>query len=193
MLIIVTNRKLCKDDFLQRIEKIAQCRPEKIILREKDLTKGEYLNLALQCKEICSKYGVTLTINSFYQVAKSIEIKSIHIPFDVFMSKDTFSDFDEIGVSVHSVEEAKALNNTKATYIIAGHVFETDCKKGLKPRGLEFLKGICEISLLPVYGIGGINSNRILDVKNTGAKGACVMSEMMTCKDIERTIMNFYK
>lgn len=193
MLIVVTNRHLCKDNFLQRIEKIAQCRPEKIILREKDLTKEEYLNLALKCKDICEKYGVSLIINSFYQVAKSIGIKSIHIPFDLFMSKENWCDFDEIGVSIHSTDEAKALDNTKATYIIAGHIFETDCKKGVNPRGLDFLKKVCGNSSLPVYGIGGISAKRVSDVINCGAKGVCVMSEIMSCDEIKGTIMNFYK
>ena len=38
----VTNRRLCREDFLKRIEKIAACRPAGIILREKDMLPEEY-------------------------------------------------------------------------------------------------------------------------------------------------------
>ena len=43
-----------------------------------------------------------------------------------------------------------------ATYVTAGHIFTTDCKKGLPPRGLDFLKNVCDAVTIPVYGIGGI-------------------------------------
>ena len=193
MLIVVTNRLLCKDDFLYRIEKIAQCKPEKIILREKDMTKEEYTLLALQCKKICEKYGVTLVINSFFDVAIKLGIKSIHIPFSVFIARDDWDDFDEIGVSIHSIDEAKALNGARANYIIAGHIFPTDCKKDIEPRGLDFLKEVCRNTDLPVFGIGGINAERMPDVLNCGADGVCVMSEMMTCENIKDAIVQYHK
>ena len=40
----------------------------------------------------------------------------------------------------------------------AGHVYVTDCKKGLPPRGLEFLKEVCTKVTIPVYAIGGIHA-----------------------------------
>ena len=43
-----------------------------------------------------------------------------------------------------------------AAYVTAGHIFTTDCKKGLPPRGLDFLKNVCDAVTIPVYGIVGI-------------------------------------
>ena len=61
-----------------------------------------------------------------------------------------------IGTSVHSVEEAIEAQNLGATYISAGHIFATDCKKGVPPRGLDFLKKVCQTATIPVYSIVGI-------------------------------------
>lgn len=84
----------------------------------------------------------------------------------------------------------------------AGHIFATDCKKGLPPRGLDFLKNVCDAVGIPVYAIGGINiaSNynstasdspstydavrdisvpRLAEVMECGAAGGCIMSGMM--------------
>ncbi len=43
-----------------------------------------------------------------------------------------------------------------ASYLTAGHIYATDCKRGLPPRGLGFLKEVCREVSIPVYGIGGI-------------------------------------
>ena len=77
--------------------------------------------------------------------------------------------------------EAQALG---CTYITAGHVFETDCKKGLPGRGLEFLRNVCVAVDIPVYGIGGIDSDNIALVRNAGVSGVCLMSSLMVTEDV---------
>ena len=86
-----------------------------------------------------------------------------------------------MGSSVHSIEEAQEAERLGATYITAGHVYATDCKKGLPPRGTEFLSTVCQSVDIPVYGIGGIGLDeiQIREVKACGAEGVCIMSEMM--------------
>ena len=80
-----------------------------------------------------------------------------------------------------SVEEAKEAQKLGATYLTAGHIYTTDCKKGLPPRGLDFLREICNAVTIPVYAIGGIHAGtgQIREVMECGASGACIMSEMM--------------
>ena len=77
--------------------------------------------------------------------------------------------------------EAQALG---CSYITAGHVFETDCKKGLPGRGLIFLRNVCNAVQIPVYGIGGIDAGNISEVRAAGASGACLMSSLMVCEDV---------
>ena len=38
----ITNRHLCRGDFLEQVKRIANAKPDGIILREKDLQKEEY-------------------------------------------------------------------------------------------------------------------------------------------------------
>ena len=65
----------------------------------------------------------------------------------------------------------------------AGHIFATDCKAGLPPRGTDFLKEVCSAVQIPVYAIGGIRpeEKQIEKVLSCGAAGACIMSGMMEC------------
>ena len=182
----VTNRKLCREYFLTRIERIAACHPAGIILREKDLSHEEYKALAAEVMEICGRYDVKCILHSFTAIAISLHADAIHLPLHLLreLSQEQKAHFRVVGASCHSVEDALEAQALGCTYITAGHVFETDCKKGLPGRGLEFLKNVCSAVDIPVYGIGGINTDNIALVRDAGASGACLMSSLMTTEDV---------
>lgn len=189
MVICVTHRLLCPDDFLERLDRIAAQHPYAIVLREKDLSESEYEALARDCLRICQKHDVPLNLNSQIAVARRIGCDGIHFPFHLLLQhKNELEDFSRIGVSLHSPEEAAQLADTPATYVQAGHVFPTDCKAGVPPRGLSFLRAVCQATDLPVFGIGGITAERYPAVLQTGAAGACIMSGLMTCNDVAQTM-----
>ena len=183
----VTNRKLCGEDFLLRIEKIVSNKPDSIILREKDLSEKEYELLAEEVLKICEKNNVRCVLHSFPDVAKKLGCKNIHMPLHLIlqMSEDEKAFFNIKGASCHSVEDAIVAEKAGCTYITAGHIFETDCKKGLAPRGTKLLKDIKESVSIPVYGIGGIVPSNAGEVKDMGADGACIMSTFMKSDDLE--------
>lgn len=84
-----------------------------------------------------------------------------------------------IGASIHSVTEALEAQQLGASYVTAGHVFATDCKKGVPGRGLTFLKKVCEAVSIPVYALGGMNEGNLKLVMKMGAAGSCMMSGFM--------------
>lgn len=189
-ILCITNRKLCKSDFLTRIERIAGAKPKAIVLREKDLAEEEYKALAEKVIHICKNYEVPCVLHSFTKVAISLDVNAIHMPLPLLwkMTLQEKRHFEVIGASCHSLEEAKEAVRLGCTYITAGHIFLTDCKKGLPGRGLAFLEQICDNTNIPVYAIGGISSTNIESVRNVGASGACVMSGLMTCINVKETL-----
>lgn len=194
-IICVTNRRLCREDFLSRIERIAACRPLGIILREKDLSEDEYEELAVRATEICSRYGVECILHSFVNVALHLQADAVHLPLCILrkMTEDEKKHFSIIGASCHSVDEAKEAEALGCTYITAGHVFETDCKKGVPARGLSFLRDVCKAVSIPVYAIGGIDSENIASVRSAGAFGACLMSSLMVNEDVSGYLKSMEK
>lgn len=186
-ILCVTNRSLCTGDFLTRIEKIARCRPAGIILREKDLSAGEYKTLAGRVLEICAAGNTPCILHSFADTAIALGAPAIHLPLHMLhcMSKAQRSCFKTIGVSCHSLEDAAEARRLGCSYIIAGHIFKTYCKRGLPGRGLDFLQSVCKSVSIPVYGIGGIGRDNIGLVYRSGAAGACVMSGAMSCEDAD--------
>ena len=183
--ICVTNRKLCGEGFFEQIERLARAKPDRIILREKDMSSEDYRELLGRVSSICGKYGTRLTAHTFVDAAVGLGIGSVHLPLDRLaeMTGEQKQHFTEIGCSCHSVSDAVRAEELGADYIIAGHIFETACKAGLPARGTELIKSITEAVELPVYAIGGINARNAWEVIRAGADGVCVMSGAMTAAD----------
>ena len=184
-IICITNRLLCKNDFFEQIELICKKNLYALILREKDLDDKTYEGFAVKCNDICNKNNVLFFINSKINIAQKLKIKNIQVSFEDFITnKDVLNSFDNVAISVHSLSEAivveKFIEQTKQNiFLIAGHIFETDCKKNLQPRGTEFLKEICASVEIPVFAIGGINEKTIKQLKNIKIEGVCLMSSLM--------------
>ena len=195
---IISNRKLCENKNLEKqIEKIFSAYQRKIILenfeiialtlREKDLYKNEYLKLVEKIYPICQKYRIDLILHQNYDLNldEKYNIGGIHLSYDSFKSlnknirEGLIKKYKKIGVSIHSIDEAKEVEMLGATYIVAGHIFETDCKKDLEPRGLKFIQELSSTLTIPIFVIGGINQENSNLVINSGAFGVCMMSSLM--------------
>lgn len=181
--ICVTNRTLCRDDFLTRIDHIAKKGvADAILLREKDLTEREYLELAEKVLSICKSHNRRCILHTYYKAAKELGCKEIHLPLPLLQKMREEGEkewFTTVGTSVHSLKQANLAMHLQADYMTAGHIFETDCKKGLPGRGLSFLSKVVCKSEVPVYGIGGISADNAGQVMETGAAGVCIMSGFM--------------
>lgn len=193
-LICVTNRKICKGDFLTRIEEIAQSDVKSIILREKDLDEGAYTALAGPVMTICKKHKKNCILHNYVGAASLLGADHIHLPLRMLrkLTDKEKSQFSVIGASCHSIEEAREAEERGCTYITVGHIFDTDCKKGLPGRGLAFLREVCESVSIPVYAIGGIDASNYNAVRGTGAAGACIMSGFMQCGNVQKYMERYW-
>lgn len=182
--IAVTSRKLCEGNLPEQIERIAgEGGPDLVIVREKDLPEKEYENLAGQVLAVCRANHMECVLHSYPEAARRLGCSAIHMPLKAYRSCwRELLDFTVRGTSIHSVEEALWAQEHGAAYVTAGHVYETDCKKDLPARGLDFLREVCRAVSIPVYAIGGITPERMEEVKNAGAAGACMMSGYMKRK-----------
>lgn len=184
-ILCVTHRHLCVEDFNVRMQKIVHLRPFAVVLREKDLVEEEYEILLNTIIPLCK--DVPLFVHRYIDLAIKNSL-GVQISFQQYQEMDEIS--TPLGISIHSIEEAQYIahdvRSLNISHVVAGHIFNTDCKKGLPPRGLKFLSHVCEILnplSIPVYGIGGITPTRMPDIMGTGANGAALMSSLMNCKD----------
>lgn len=178
MVIAVTNRKLCTDNFVLRVREILSAEPFEVILREKDLSDDKYCQLAKEIVADNNGYKKVLALNR-PEIALELGIENVHLTMQQLMEHGRPSFIKRAGVSVHSAEEAETAQKLGADYLIAGHIYATDCKKGVPPRGIEFFRGVCESVDIPVFAIGGIAENNFNEPLENGGTGVCLMSEFM--------------
>ncbi len=186
LLIAVTDSATCPRPLpkqIERLAKLTELRPQAVILRAKSLDKAAYRTLALQAQQSCKVTGIPLILHSDWQLAHDLGISKLHLPLALLrqISEYERAYFTWLSTSVHSVGEAQEAQALGATVLIAGHIYTTQCKAGLAPRGLGFLQNVCSAVNLPVYAIGGISfdASQHAELQANGARGACVMSAYM--------------
>ena len=87
-----------------------------------------------------------------------------------------------IGVSTHSMEQARRAVADGADYIGVGAVFATGTKPSAEPVGTEYVRQTAEEIDLPQVAIGGISLDNIAEVTAAGAKCVGVCSAII-CAD----------
>ncbi|MDO5559528.1 MAG: thiamine phosphate synthase [Oscillospiraceae bacterium] len=194
MLICVSDRSLCQtygtlspqESYFRRICRICSEKPDGIIIREKDMDEDAYEQLLCSLISQSGNESKLLIANKYTMAARNAGITRIQLSFNDFMNnRDRTQGFACIGVSVHSCDEAVTAYANGASYLIYGHIFNTQCKKGVPPRGIQSLKNICLKVKIPVFAIGGITEKNAASVIGAGAAGVCVMSGLMCCAEDE--------
>ena len=185
-LIAVTDSASCPRPLPEQIERLArltQQRPQAVILRAKDIEREAYRTLAKSARQLCTAASLPLILHSDWNLARELGISRLHLPLALLRQMPTCerAHFAWLSTSVHSVDEALEAQSLGASVLIAGHIYATQCKAGLTPRGLSFLHEVCKAVQLPVYAIGGIGFNKAqhAELLAQGARGACVMSAYM--------------
>lgn len=101
---------------------------------------------------------------------------------DASLVKNKFEHLS-IGCSVHSILEAIEKEKAGAHYLLYGHIFETESKQNLRPKGLTALSEMVKAVNIPVIAIGGIKPTNIFDTFQTGVKGVAVLSGVLLAHD----------
>ncbi|KAA0959123.1 thiamine phosphate synthase [Planococcus sp. ANT_H30] len=165
-------------------------------LREKGdgaLTGSALLEFALHCQRLCREYSVPFIINDQVELACSIGADGVHIGQDDAATQKVrqLIGADKIlGVSVHSVEEAKIASREGADYVGMGPIFGTVSKADAKkPAGVkEILAVKNELPNLPIVGIGGITAENAHQVWQAGVSGIAVITAITEAADIAERI-----
>ena len=104
--IAITNRTLCKGDFLNQIKLLAKSSVDAIVLREKDLSEAEYEALAQKVNAVCQEYGTECILHQNVEVAKRLGVKKIHLSLPLAQKyRKELEWIEKVGVSTHSLEQ----------------------------------------------------------------------------------------
>ncbi|MCM3718333.1 thiazole tautomerase TenI [Fictibacillus phosphorivorans] len=176
---VVTNGKQTNEE-MARIARDIHPYVTALHIREKTKTAKELSELLEQLK----RNGVPMSkiiVNDRVDVAVCWQTRGVQLAYhslDAALVRAAFPD-RMIGCSVHSLGEAQNAQQKGADFLLYGHVFKTESKRELDPRGIGQLHQLVEQTSVPIIAIGGINPNNVCDVLQTGAAGIAVMSGIL--------------
>ncbi len=156
-----------------------------IQLRDKNMSGRELFETAKRLRKLTYDYDAILIVNDRVDIAIAAEADGVHVGQSDLHYKAIREFFDGyIGVSAHTVEEAKEAENY-ADYLGVGPVFATSTKPDARePIGVEGLRRIVDSTLLPVIAIGGINHKNVKEVMKAGVAGVAVVSAIAASDDV---------
>ena len=159
-------------------------------LREKELDEDAFLREAKELRALCRRYGVPFIVNDNVDIAIACGADGIHVGQEDMAAGEVRKRVGEdmiLGVSVHTVEEARRAVENGADYLGLGAVFPTSTKTDVDQMSNETLRAICNAVEVPITAIGGLNRNNILRLSGSGVDGVALVSAIFSAEDIEGT------
>jgi thiamine-phosphate pyrophosphorylase len=185
-LLLVTDRHQARQPLAEVVRGalVAGCRW--VSLREKDLAADDQVALARTLSPIIRRHGARFSVHGDAALAKACGADGVHLGAgsDTARARALLGVDALIGVSIHKMNEAEAIDSRAVDYAIAGPAYETPSKPGYGPEiGREGLGEIARACPVPVIAIGGINAARVAEVLAAGPRGIAVMGSVMRAAD----------
>jgi thiamine-phosphate pyrophosphorylase len=190
-LLLVSDRRQARHPLPQIVAAALAAGCLWVSLREKDLPPDEQILLARSLLPLAHANGAKLMLHGEAQLAKDAGADGVHLPSgsDLAAARALIGRDKLLGVSIHTVTEAEAIDPVQVDYVLAGPAFETASKPGYGPEiGRKGLAEIARTARVPVLAIGGINAARVGEVVAAGATGVAVMGGVMRANDPAREV-----
>jgi thiamine-phosphate pyrophosphorylase len=158
-----------------------------IQLRMKDAPPDDIIKTGRSLKKITRGTGSYLIMNDSPELALAVKADGVHLgqgdtSFDnarKILGADAI-----IGLSTHSVAQARAACALEPDYIAIGPVFSTLTKQDTDPViGVNGLKRILEVAIVPAVAIGGIGPSNISQVLGVGVRNVAAIGCVSHSKD----------
>src|SRR5580700_6634426 len=180
-LLLVTDRRQARRPLAEIVGAALSAGCRWISLREKDLPEDEQVPLARMLLPMIRRHGARLSIHG-EAAALLAGVDGVHLPSgaDAAAARAELGRQTLIGVSIHTVTEAEAIDPAVVDYALAGPAFETVSKPGYGPEiGRKGLAEMARAARVPLLAIGGINTLRVAEVIAAGCSGVAVMGGVM--------------
>lgn len=189
LLYAVTDRAwVGKQTLYQQVEAALKGGVTCVQLREKELDEAAFLQEARDICALCRQYGVPFIVNDNVDIAAACGADGVHVGQEDMGAEEARRRVGEnmiLGVSVHTVEEARQAVRDGADYLGLGAVFPTGTKTDVDVMPGETLQAICTAADVPIVAIGGLNRDNILQLSGSGVDGAALVSAIFGAEDIE--------
>jgi thiamine-phosphate pyrophosphorylase len=154
--------------------------------RNKSGSRKEVYNVSHELADMVKRSGGVFIVNDHADIAKAVDADGVHLGQDdlpIAYGRKIMGQNKLIGISTHSVEQAREAETAGADYIGFGPLFPTTTKETGPHQGVERLRLLRNAVMLPVLAIGGITPNNLAEAMQAGADGVAVISAVLSAPD----------
>lgn len=188
-LCVLIDGQSSPEEFSERVQQLITAGVGMIQLRDKNLAACELVERARTLKQLA---GDTLTIvNDRADIAAAAGADGVHLgqdDLDVSAARAILGPRKLIGVSTHSIEQARQAVLDGANYLGAGPTFPSTTKSFDEFPGLDYLREVAAEITLPTFAIGGINADNLPQVLDTGITRVAVSSAASSAGELMRIL-----
>jgi thiamine-phosphate pyrophosphorylase len=163
-------------------------------LREKEWPSGRLLPVAERLRARCRAAGVTFIVNDCLDLALALAADGVHLGQEDLppgLARPLLRAGMLLGLSTHSVEQARTAQAAGADYVAVGAMFPTATKPDFELVGPDLVRKLRGEIRAPLIGIGGITPDNVGEVIRAGAAGVAVISAVCAAADPERATRRF--
>jgi thiamine-phosphate pyrophosphorylase len=185
-LYLLVSRATCAASLEWTIAEAVAGGADMVQLREKALPDRAWLELARRVRQATRKAKVPFILNDRPDLARLVEAEGVHLGQDDLSVADArliLGPDAIIGVSTHSVEQAKEAIKAGATYLGVGPTFASRTKEFASFPGLEYVSAVARLTTLPAFAVGGIAPANVAQVAAAGLKRIAVGQAITQASD----------
>ena len=199
-LAFLRSHEITHDDLLRlqllAIDKAARAGCQLVQIREKDMSAKALAAFTRAAVERARPHGARVLVNDRLDVAMAAGADGVHLRASSIPAREARAaaakkglDGFLVGVSTHSVAEAKSAEEGGADFIVCGPVYDTPSKRAFgPPLGIEGFAEIRNAVEIPVLAIGGINLSNYREPLLRGAAGVAAIGLFTDLENLEQTI-----
>jgi len=164
-------------------------------LRDKRATKKELYQKAVELRQLTARYGKLFIVNDHPDIALAVDADGVHLGQDdlPLAAARRIMGNRIIGISTHSLEQARRAEAEGADYIGVGPVFATQTKENATPVTVELVRQVAGTIRIPFVAIGGIKLHNVDQLLEAGARRICAVSEIVGSVDVKGTCEAFLR
>ena len=140
-------------------------------LREKNKSDRELLNIGREVRQATRKAGILFIMNDRPDLARLTDADGVHLgqdDLDIQSARNVLGVEAIIGISTHNIDQCKRAILDGADYLGVGPTFPSQTKSFTSFAGLDYVRQVAELTTIPAYAIGGINSENVREVVQAG-------------------------
>jgi len=181
-------------EFESLVDSFVRAEAGALQLRDKRLTDRELMERARRLREKTRDTKTLAIVNDRADIAQVVGADGVHVGQDDVAVKDArtvVGVHSLIGVSTHSIQQARAAVLSGANYIGVGPTYPSTTKTFDAFGGLDLLREVAGEIRLPAFAIGGIGLENLEVVLGTGITRVAVGAAIINARDPEGAVREF--